>query len=98
MEDLYNNILQDEQAIDAKRLQKFLQKFKKPELQPSWMFKGLMKKRLHKIIQEHKRQQEASILASIPSFAKWRFGLTGFAVAVCGFLFIFLLSFFTDFF
>jgi hypothetical protein len=98
MDDLYHNILHDEQAIDAKRLQHFLKNFKKPELQPSWIFRDKMKRMLNKKIQEHKRQQEASILAGIPLFAKWRFGLTGFAVAVCGFLCIFLLSFFTDFF
>ncbi|MDR2190850.1 MAG: hypothetical protein LBP53_06895 [Candidatus Peribacteria bacterium] len=37
-------------------------------------------------------------MKQIPNFAKWRFRLTGFVSAVCVFLFVFILSFFTDFF
>ncbi|MDR0606828.1 MAG: hypothetical protein LBG52_00355 [Candidatus Peribacteria bacterium] len=98
MKDWYQDILSNEPTVDAKRLQSFLKNFKKPDIQPSWMFKDQMKKRLNKKMQEKKRQEEVSMLATIPFFVKWRFGLTGFAIATCGFLFIFLLTFFSDFF
>jgi hypothetical protein len=98
MMDIYKQLIQDEQDIDAKCLQGFLKDFKKPEILPSKIFKDKMKRRLTKKIQNRQEMQEQKILAEIPSFAKWRFRLSGFVTAVCSFLFLFVLSFFTDFF
>jgi hypothetical protein len=57
-----------------------------------------MKRKLNKKIQEKKDAQQREILKQIPSFAKWRFRFTGFVTAICAFVFVFILSFFTDFF
>jgi hypothetical protein len=98
MEHLYKDILQDTPDLDEKLLQRFLKQFKKPNVQANRTFRDTLKRKLNKKIQEKKEAQERKVLAGIPSFAKRRFRLTGFATAVCAFLFIFVLSFFTDFF
>ncbi|MDR0651124.1 MAG: hypothetical protein LBG59_07190 [Candidatus Peribacteria bacterium] len=98
MEDWNDKLLEEETEVHAKWLQGFLRKFKKPEISPSWTFRDTMKRKLNKKIKEKKEAQERVVLASIPSFAKWRFRFTGFVSAICAFVFIFILSFFTDFF
>jgi hypothetical protein len=98
MENRNDRLLAEEKEINAKWLQGFLKKFKKPDVQPNWIFRDKMKRMLNKKIKEKKEIQERAVLANIPNFAKWRFRLMGFATAVCAFLFIFILSFFTDFF
>jgi hypothetical protein len=98
MENWNNKLLAEEKEVSTKWLQEFLKKFKKPEVLPSVGFSDQMKRKLNKKIQEKKEAQERIILANIPNFAKWRFRLTGFVTAISVFFFIFILSFFTDFF
>lgn len=98
MEDVSKQIIQEEQEVNAKWLQRFLKEFKKPDLSPSPVFRERMEKRLHKKMREKQEEQEQLILLGIPNFVKWRFRLAGFATAVCAFLFLFVLSFFTDIF
>jgi hypothetical protein len=98
MKDLYHELSQEEHELDAKFLHSFLKHFKKPMIQAHWAFRDKLKRKLKKKIQEKKDAQQQEILKTVPNFAKWRFRLTGFISAVCAFLFIFILSFFTDFF
>ncbi|GHV26280.1 hypothetical protein FACS1894176_06700 [Bacteroidia bacterium] len=57
-----------------------------------------MKKRVNKRIKEKEQQQVNIILEGLPNPIKWRFRVMGFVTAVCVFLFVFILSFLTDFF
>ncbi|MDR2540471.1 MAG: hypothetical protein LBD11_01490 [Candidatus Peribacteria bacterium] len=57
-----------------------------------------MKRRVNKKIQEKEQQQVNTVLEGLPNAIKWRFRLAGFVTAVCAFLFVFILSFLTDFF
>ncbi|MDR0859703.1 MAG: hypothetical protein LBO09_01615 [Candidatus Peribacteria bacterium] len=57
-----------------------------------------MKRRVNKKIQDKEQQQVNTVLEGLPSAIKWRFRVTGFVTAMCVFLFVFILSFLTDFF
>lgn len=98
MNNLYNEIFQEHHDVDSKQLKKFLENFKKPTVQYDTSFKISLNKKLSKKIQEKKEVNDNQILSTVPAFAKWRYRMTGFVTAMCVFLFVFILSFFSDFF
>lgn len=98
MNNLYNDIFQEHNDIDPKQLKSFLKFFKKPSVKYDKSFKISLDKKLSKKIQEKKETSNNQILNTVPTFVKWRYRMTGFVTAICAFLFIFILSFFSDFF
>jgi hypothetical protein len=98
MSTLYDDLIQEHTDVDAKLLKRFLHMFKKPDVKYERSFKTSLTKKLSKKIQEKKEATDNQILSTIPPFVKWRYRMTGFVAAMCVFLFVFILSFFSDFF
>ena len=98
MNTLHKDLLQEHHDVDAKLLNRFLTIFKKPDVPYDKSFKASLDRKLSKKIQEKQETADNQLLSMIPSFAKWRFRMTGFVAAMCVFLFVFILSFFSDFF
>lgn len=98
MNTLYDELTTLLPEIQAKQLQGFLKQFKKPDVHPSRTFSDQLKRKINKKMKAKKESDQREILVQVPSFAKWRFRLTGFVTAICAFLFVFILSFLTDFF
>ena len=79
-------------------MQKVLKYLEKPNISADKQFKKQLDKKLSKKIQEKEEVYQQQIINAVPNFAKWRFRLNGFVTAMCAFLFVFILSFFSDFF
>ena len=98
MSDLYKDLLGEFQDVDAKLLRKFLGSFEQPKIAVDKIFKKHLAKKIAKAIAEKTSAAQEQVIATVPNFVKWRYRLVGFVTAMCAFLFVFILSFFSDFF
>ena len=83
---------------EQKEIQEILSDCEQPEIPNSKNFKNTLREKLERKMTNKQESERTNFIKNLPSFAKWRLRLTGFVSAFVIFLFLFITTFFNDFF
>jgi len=83
---------------EQKEMQEILSDCEQPEIPNSKNFKNTLREKLERKMTNKQESERTNFIKNLPSFAKWRLRLTGFVSAFVIFLFLFITTFFNDFF